>query len=252
MKKLFTLCLVIALFNITLAQAPQKFAYQGVARNNSGAPIINQLISIRASILHATSTGTAQYVETQSVTTNTLGLFTIQIGNGTVQSGTFSAITWANGSKFMKVEFDPAGGSAYTLVGTTEILSVPYALNATTAESAPSAMPKFIANVNLVNISNGTGSGTYSTVYVGSQVPVGTKFAILSLSASSSGGTSIDFRKNASSTSLYSGSVNNYFGSNYTLRAMQLIVPLDVAGTFQYILSNVGGQTITIDLIGYY
>jgi hypothetical protein len=135
MKKTLALIIAIVLSISIYAQAPQSFAYQGIARNSSGSPISNQLISIRASILDAISTGTSQYTETQSVTTNSLGLFSVSIGMGTVQTGTFSAVTWATGLKFMKVEFDPTGGTSYLLSGTQQILSVPYALNALNAKT---------------------------------------------------------------------------------------------------------------------
>ncbi len=134
MKKI-TLLFAICLFQFAFAQAPQKFAYQGVARNAAGNPIVSQTISIRASILDATPTGTLQYSETHSVVTNAMGLFNIETGAGVLVSGSFTAITWEAGAKFMKVEFDPTGGSTYTLVGTTQILSVPYALHAANAKT---------------------------------------------------------------------------------------------------------------------
>jgi hypothetical protein len=134
MKKI-TLLFAICLFQFAFAQAPQKFAYQGVARNASGNPIVSQTVSIRASVLDAAPTGTVQYSETHSVVTNAMGLFNIEIGAGVLVSGSFTAITWEAGAKFMKVEFDPTGGSTYTLVGTTQILSVPYALHAANAKT---------------------------------------------------------------------------------------------------------------------
>ncbi|MBK6835682.1 MAG: hypothetical protein IPG89_15955 [Bacteroidetes bacterium] len=103
--------------------------------NASGNPIVSQTVSIRASVLDASPSGTVQYSETHSVVTNAMGLFYIEIGAGVLVSGSFTAITWEAGAKFMKVEFDPTGGSTYTLVGTTQILSVPYALHAANAKT---------------------------------------------------------------------------------------------------------------------
>ena len=107
MKKTLSLIIAVAFSFSIYAQAPQSFAYQGIARNNIGNPISNQLISIRASILDGSSTGTSQYTETQSVTTNSLGLFSISIGTGVVQTGTFSAITWATNLKFLNFLIRP-------------------------------------------------------------------------------------------------------------------------------------------------
>ena len=142
MKKVLLMLFVIGVSLNIYSQAPQAFAYQGIARNNLGNPISNQLISIRASILDSSATGVPKYIETQSVTTNSLGLFSVSVGMGVVQSGTFSAIPWGAGKKFMKVEFDPTGGSSFVLSGTQQILSVPYALYAlncgnSTAYTAP-------------------------------------------------------------------------------------------------------------------
>ena len=112
------------------AQAPQAIPYQAVARDNSGNPIVNQLISLRFTIRNGSAVGTIVYRETQSKTTNLLGLFTANIGQGTVVSGNFTTVDWALGSKFMQVEMDATGGNAYIDMGTQQLLSVPYALNA--------------------------------------------------------------------------------------------------------------------------
>ena len=113
-----------------LAQAPQTFPYQAVARDNSDNILANQNISLRFSILDGSNVGTTIYQEKHTTTTNTFGLFTLNIGQGTILSGTFNAINWGSGSKFIKVELDPSGGNTFTLMGTTQLLSVPYALYA--------------------------------------------------------------------------------------------------------------------------
>lgn len=117
------------------AQSPAKFNYQAVARNNSGATIANQPISVRFTIHDLTISGNTLYQETHNVTTNALGLFTSVIGGGTVVSGSLAGISWISGDKFLQVEIDPAGGSNYTDMGTTQLISVPYALQAKEAES---------------------------------------------------------------------------------------------------------------------
>ena len=130
MKKITFLLFLLITITTAFAQAPQSFNYSGVARNNVGTPLANQGISIRASILDVTPTGTVLYSETQAATTNQFGLFTIAIGTGTPTTGTLSAIPWASANKYLKIEFDPNGGSSYILSGTTQMLSVPYALYA--------------------------------------------------------------------------------------------------------------------------
>ena len=110
------------------AQAPNKMSYQAVIRNSSNVLVTNSAIGMRISILQTSATGAAVYVETQIPTTNANGLVSIEIGGGIVEMGGFSAINWANGPYFIKTETDPTGGTSYTITGTSQLLSVPYAL----------------------------------------------------------------------------------------------------------------------------
>lgn len=144
MKKLLTICATFLLTATSFAQAPHKMSYQAVIRNSSNALIINQPVGMRISILQGSASGTAVYVETQTPSTNANGLVSIAIGTGTVVSGTFSAIDWGNGPFFIQTETDPAGGTSYSITGTSELLSVPFAL--------------FAANAN-GTLSNGTAAG---------------------------------------------------------------------------------------------
>ena len=134
MKKYITILLVLLITQI-FAQAPQKMSYQAVLRNTSNTLITNAAVGMRISILQGSATGTAVYVETQNPTTNANGLVSLEIGGGTIVTGTFAGINWANGSFFIKTETAPTGGTNYTIIGTTQLLSVPYALSAKTAES---------------------------------------------------------------------------------------------------------------------
>ena len=128
MKK--SLQLLALLFIVILnAQAPQKFSYQAVIRNASNALITNANVGMKISILKTTNTGTVVYAETQTALTNSNGLVSVQIGNGSVISGTIAAIDWNADSYFLKTEIDPAGGTTYSIAGTSQLLSVPYALN---------------------------------------------------------------------------------------------------------------------------
>jgi uncharacterized protein (TIGR02145 family) len=105
-------------------------SYQSVFRNSSNVLLANTAVGIRISVLQGSATGTPVYVETQTATTNGNGLVSLQIGTGTATTGTFAGINWAAGPYFIKTETDPAGGTNYTITGTKEMLSVPYALYA--------------------------------------------------------------------------------------------------------------------------
>ncbi|MCD4747426.1 MAG: hypothetical protein K8R58_14105, partial [Bacteroidales bacterium] len=129
MKKSIIL-LVLAIISVIAvnAQPTQAFKYQAVVRDNAGEIISNQAIGIQISIRDAIPNGTIVYQETFSETTNQFGLVNLEIGNGTPTIGTFTGIDWGSNSKFLEVEIDPAGGSSYVSMGTSELLSVPYAL----------------------------------------------------------------------------------------------------------------------------
>jgi len=126
----FGLLLIAAMIN---AQVPQGFKYQTVARNNAGEILASQNISFRMTILQGALPGTAVYAETHTATTNATGLVTLEIGRGTQVSGSFAAINWSTTPVFLKTEIDPAGGTAYVEMGTSELLSVPFSLYAKTA-----------------------------------------------------------------------------------------------------------------------
>ena len=114
---------------LSMAQAPQGIPYQAVARNAQGTPVDSQLVKIRFSIIDSAASGNAVYVESHTVTTSKLGLFSVSVGLGTPSTGTFSAINWGVNAKFIKVELDATGsGSSYVNLGTQQMMSVPYSL----------------------------------------------------------------------------------------------------------------------------
>jgi len=133
MKKLFTL-FVSALFCIATlwAQSPQKMSYQAVLRDAAGKLITNKSIGMKISILQGSGTGTEVYKEIYNPNpqTNPNGLVSLEIGSGLTLTGTFDAIDWASGPYFIKIETDPTGGTGYSIIGTSQILSTPYALYA--------------------------------------------------------------------------------------------------------------------------
>jgi hypothetical protein len=137
MKKYFLSLMFFVASVALLAQAPQRFNYQAVARNEAGEALSNQNVAFRFSILQGGENGTVVYSETQSLGTNDFGLINTAIGSGTVQSGNFSTINWGSNSFFLKVEMDPAGGNSYSLIGSSQLLSVPYALHSGSSTPGP-------------------------------------------------------------------------------------------------------------------
>jgi len=135
MKNIITICVVVLMVASVFGQAPEKMSYQAVLRDASNNLIANTAVGMQISILQGSTTGTAVYVETQTPTTNDNGLISLEIGNGTVVTGDFTTIDWANDTHFVKTETDPTGGTTYSITGTNQLLSVPYALNAKTADN---------------------------------------------------------------------------------------------------------------------
>lgn len=140
MKKI-TFFVLLFISVSSMAQSPQKFSYQAVVRNNADALVTNAAVGMQISILQGSSTGSAVYVETQTPSTNANGLVSLEIGTGSVVSGTFNTIDWGNGPYFIKTETDPAGGTNYTVSGTSEFLSVPYALYSLNGTPGPQGPP---------------------------------------------------------------------------------------------------------------
>jgi uncharacterized protein (TIGR02145 family) len=136
----FRAALIIALAHLLIssslwAQSPEKMSYQAVIRNTSNQLVTGQSVGMQISILQGSAGGTAVYIERLFPTTNANGLVSLEIGTGTVVSGDFTTIDWSNGTYFIKTETDPTGGTTYTITGTSQLLSVPYALHAKTAET---------------------------------------------------------------------------------------------------------------------
>lgn len=167
MKKLFTFFTIILFVSEVFAQLPEKMSYQAVVRNNDDALVTNTEIGMQISILQGSTFGASVYVETQTSTTNANGLVSIEIGgdDATVLHGNFSEIDWADGSYFIKTETDPSGGTDYSISGISQLLSVPYALHAKTAETVTGGIsetdPVFseseaakITSIDITNLSN--------------------------------------------------------------------------------------------------
>lgn len=153
----------ITVFGLTAytsqAQAPQKITFQSIVRNSSDVLITSSTVGMQMSILQGSPTGLAAYIETHTPTTNINGLATIEIGGGTPVAGSFSSIDWANGPYYIKTEVDPNGGTSYTISGTTQLLSVPYALYAESTGSTFSGDYNDLTNTptNLSDFTNDVG-----------------------------------------------------------------------------------------------
>ncbi len=125
----FAVCFAFMFQKQAFSQSvPQRFSYQAVIRNDVNQLLNNQSVGIRLSILQGSETGTAVYVETHTASTSSNGLVSLQVGGGTIVTGTLAQIDWALGPYFIKTETDPLGGNNYSITGTSQMLSVPYAL----------------------------------------------------------------------------------------------------------------------------
>ena len=126
MKKNITLIIALTFTLFSYSQAPKKMSYQAVIRDASNSILDSKPVSTRISILQGSATGSVVYSETHNSNTNQNGLISVEIGSGTVVSGTYTSIKWYNGPYFIKTETGPAGGTNYNLVVTRDLLSVPY------------------------------------------------------------------------------------------------------------------------------
>lgn len=163
MKHILNLVVALSITSILSAQAPSKMSYQSVVRNTSGELVVNTNIGIKISILQGSAGGSIAYSETHIRTSNTNGLVSLEIGGGTPVSGTFSGINWANGPYFLKTEIDPTGGSNYSITGTSQLLSVPYALYAATAGNSSAGY--WLPDANGIHYSDkGIGVGKIANV----------------------------------------------------------------------------------------
>ena len=128
---------ILVFISLTInAQSPEAFKYQAVVRDGSGNVIASQAVGIQIKILQTSASGTVVYSETFTPTTNNFGLVNLSIGTGTVTSGIFADIDWSNGPYFIETALDPTGGTSYSVTGTSQLLSVPYALYAKNAGSS--------------------------------------------------------------------------------------------------------------------
>jgi len=154
--------------NNTYSQSPDRIPYQSVIRNSTSALVTDKAVGLRMSILRGSATGTVIYAETHRDTTNTYGLAQVDIGSCTVVSGTMAGIDWSQGPFYIRVETDPNGGTNYQIVGTTQLLSVPFALFAKSAPLKYSASGDTLFSGNQYVIVPGLSSANANAVATGS------------------------------------------------------------------------------------
>ena len=133
MKKILLSIVAIAMISLSaLAQSPEGFKYQAVVRDGGNLILVNQAVGMQLTLQQGSIGGTAVYTETFAITTNAYGLVNLEIGTGTTLDD-FSTIDWSAGPYFMETAVDVTGGTSYSVMGTSQLMSVPYALYAKTS-----------------------------------------------------------------------------------------------------------------------
>ena len=137
--KQFSFLFLLVCSLVASAQSPQGISYQAVATDVQGAPLDNQAIVVRFSILEAAPTGAAVYIETHNTSTDPYGMFNLNLGMGIHEGGSASSlaeVNWGLAAHFLKVELDIDGNGGFVSMGTQQMMSVPYALYAEQAGNA--------------------------------------------------------------------------------------------------------------------
>jgi hypothetical protein len=208
MKRIFIFLLFLIGAVSLFSQAPEGFSYQAIVRDPVGNPWANKPVSFRFTIIQGTPAGASIFQETHNLSTDSFGVVSLIINNGTGKVGTFETISWGSDSYFLKVEIDKTGGTSYSDVGTTQLLSVPYALYAKASANGFSGNYNDLVNRPVTDgsetkISAGnnitvTGSGTLSDPYIvtngssGSSDSSGTKISVGNNLTLTGSGTDID------------------------------------------------------------
>ncbi|RYE20239.1 MAG: collagen-like protein [Sphingobacteriales bacterium] len=201
----------------SIAQVPNKFNYQAVARNSLGQYINDATVAVRLTLLRGSATGTQLYSETRSVTTNSFGLFSVEIGGAgaTSTTGNIATIDWSTGSIYLKVEADPSGGTNFVAMGATELVSVPYALYAVNGKAGPAGAtgPAGPAGPQGPVGAAGPIGTTGPQGAVGPQGPAGPPFALPYSGTASAAAAAVFSVSNTSTT----GSLGALYGSSASI-----------------------------------
>jgi len=249
MKNLFTICVTILMTaGVFLpqqanAQSPDKMSYQAVMRDGSDNLITSSTVGMRIQILQDSEFGAAVYVETHTPTTNANGLVSLEIGTGTVVNGDFTTVDWSNGPYFIKTETDPTGGTSYTITGTTQLMSVPYALHAKTAETVTGGITESdpvygasqaanITSSDITNLSNLMGTNSGDQDISGITTNANAITAIQSEQLTQNNAIALNTAKVSAATGTQTGEMQYWNGAAWVTVA---------AGTSGQKLSNVNG-----------
>ncbi len=254
MKKLLLSAWLIAMLNNLLsAQAPQQLNYQAVVRNNTGNTVANNTpVKLKFTIHDSSASGTSVFTETQNTTANQFGLVNVQIGS----VSNLSPVNWGSGTKFLQVELDINNSGTYTDMGTSQLLSVPYALNAkTSADNNWVKSGNDIYNANSGNVGIGTVASFYKLHVIDS---VGGHIAGVKIENKGDGGlATLVWGNKAGSTGLaakWSGDTNTAYNvqtanmlsiENYNGNLM-----LNAAGNNIYLGTNNGEPSLTLTSTG--
>ncbi len=215
------------------AQAPGKFNYQGVARNASGQPLAGQALGLRLSIRNLTAGGAVLYQETHAVNTNAYGLYSVSVGGGTIVSGAMADVNWGAGDKYLQVEMDPAGGASYTDLGSSQLLSVPYAMYSGSGTRVSAFQPagcQFLTNVTstLTKIDD---MGTFTKHDDNTLVELAVQTVLNVVSFGTAAGVVFELRVDNTATTIGVSSV--------LLRAPGTMTPVTLVGIFENLPAGV-------------
>ena len=213
MKKIILSLLFLLTVTVVWAQVPQQISYQSVIRDGNNKVIASSTVGIKISLLQGSSTGPAVYVETHRKSTNANGLVSLEIGTGTVLSGSFASINWANGPYLIKTETDPTGGTNYGIPGIAPLNSVPYALYAANGTPGPKGDKGDTGATGLQGIQGATGASGVAGVAGadGKTVSNGTSNPV------SGTGVNGDFYINTATNTLFGPKANGAWPSGVSL-----------------------------------
>jgi len=190
MKKIYSIALFLLMGTVLLAQSPKAVNYQAVLRDAQGNLIKSKSVSLRLSVLKGSATGSASYTETHSTSTNEYGMVNLQLGNGST-SDDFNSILWGADAHYLKVELDETGGSSYKNLGTTQLVSVPYALFANTANEAATAKKADIAK-NVENADQDSTNELQTLTLTGNKLTLSDNGGTVTLPSGGGGGSDYD------------------------------------------------------------
>ena len=167
MKYIYSLIIFLTFSLSIFAQTPDKMSYQAIIRTSDNALVLDSNVSLKILVRQNAPNGTIVYEEDHRVTTNSNGLVSLEIGTGNTIQGNFSNIAWEQGTHFVETQVDPTGGNNYNVIGVSQLLSVPYALHAKTAESLTGSIttvPYKPEIISLTSSRNITGSDINNTI----------------------------------------------------------------------------------------